>query len=100
MKFICFVFIKIYNEAVEFFIDLSFYESANIVECNLLSKNEPQTDYEKKKSLVWKDEIIEDSDVNKMTLSELRLQAMLVSVQELFLYKNAALIIAIQSINQ
>ncbi|PWA52743.1 acyl-activating enzyme 18 [Artemisia annua] len=50
----------------------------NIAECCLLSKNEPEKDNEKV-AIVWRDERFDDSDVNKMTLSELRCQVMLVS---------------------
>ena len=51
----------------------------NIAECCLLSKNEPEKDNEKV-AIVWRDERFDDSDVNKMTLSELRRQVMYVLI--------------------
>ncbi|KAI3823185.1 hypothetical protein L1987_04617 [Smallanthus sonchifolius] len=50
----------------------------NIAECCLLSTNETDKENEKV-AVVWRDERFDNFDVNKMTLSELRRQVMLVA---------------------
>ncbi|KAK1435215.1 hypothetical protein QVD17_00976 [Tagetes erecta] len=50
----------------------------NIAECCLLSTNEADKGNEKV-AIVWRDERFDNSDVNKMTLNELRRQVMLVA---------------------
>ncbi|KAI3716504.1 hypothetical protein L1987_67423 [Smallanthus sonchifolius] len=50
----------------------------NIAECCLLSTNEADKENEKV-AVVWRDERFDNFDVNKMTLSELRRQVMLVA---------------------